>query len=188
MKLTNNKDKFTNHKCKLEDGSIVNYDIARSDLSDITNYEPNKYTDLGFGTFHSVDINGITKPLDGNKGYFFRYKTKDDICNINKISEIHNKLKVFYFIEHEILLIIPKYYTNGTSCLNTLIDNLTNTKEFLSHYINTNNTEIYVNEITTSSRYLHNWSFHCNYKKGLKLPDNTYIIEKDWTLNQWINY
>lgn len=95
-----NPDTFTNHKCKLEDGSIVNYDLARSDLSDITNYEPNTYTVLGFGTFHSVDVNGITKPLNGNKGYFFKYKTENDNINVNtmKTDKLKEQEQTFSFL------------------------------------------------------------------------------------------
>ena len=105
-----------------------------------------------------------------------------------ELNKIHDNIDIFYFSEHEQLLIIPKYYTNGSSDLTTLINNLTDIENFISHYTGKANNEVYCNEITNSRRYLHKWEFHCEYSSKLELPKNTYVIAAGWTLSQWINF
>jgi hypothetical protein len=67
--IDNDKIKATNHKCKLQDGSIVNFDASNSK----ENKSPNDkfYEYLGKGKYHSVDVDGKTITLEG-EAYFFR--------------------------------------------------------------------------------------------------------------------
>jgi hypothetical protein len=67
----NSHTRATNHKCKLQNGSIVNFDASNSEA----NIAPhgNKYKSLGFGEYHSVCVNGETITMTGvRNAYFFK--------------------------------------------------------------------------------------------------------------------
>ena len=65
-------NQYTNHKCKLLDGSIVNFDASST--------ESEQYKDshefIGYGEFYTLDVNGITTPYN-NFGSAYFYKKKN---------------------------------------------------------------------------------------------------------------
>lgn len=60
----------TNHKCKLQDGSIANFDASNSKENKSPNDKFYKY--LGKGKYHSVDVDGKTVPLEGEAFFFVK--------------------------------------------------------------------------------------------------------------------
>lgn len=60
--------KHTNHKCILEDGSIVEFDASSQE-----NTAPagRNYKSLGLGQYHSLVVDGKTVSMTG-KAYFFK--------------------------------------------------------------------------------------------------------------------
>lgn len=101
--------------------------------------------------------------------------------------EILSKIEMFYSINEEKFLIIPKYYINGSGSLTQLINNLTDIEDIVSEITGNINNNVYASEIYHSSRYKSKWAFVFNYSKDLPLPENTFELGNNWNISKWIN-
>lgn len=101
--------------------------------------------------------------------------------------KLFSKIEIFYSIKEERILIIPIYYTNGSSDLTTLINNLTDIEDVVSEITGKPNNKVYASEITRSRRYKGKWAFWFDYPKELPLPEKTFQLDS-WNINEWLTY
>jgi hypothetical protein len=101
--------------------------------------------------------------LDGN-GYVSLNDSSIEMIYLESyIKEKMARMNIFYSKKDKTLIIIPKYYFNGSCSLITMIKSANEIKDIFVHLMpNTNVNDIYCSEIYHSMRYKNNWRFSVN--------------------------